>query len=118
MHEDGNIKNEVFTAIEYASTFIAFGSKHYGEDTGNSASTCKESQYVEGSACTGKRIVRIRMIPFSEQFAHIQGRTFFGMNDLEVPWMVAWAGGDLGAKAATFHHNGWPQLERHVCAIG
>jgi hypothetical protein len=85
---DGNIKNEVFKAIEYSSTFIAFGSKHYGEDTGNSASTCKESLYVEGSACAGKKIVRIRMIPFGQQFAHVQGRTFFGMNDLELPWML------------------------------
>ena len=28
------------------------------------------------------------MIPFEEEFEHMQGRTFFGMNDLELPWMV------------------------------
>ena len=86
---DGNIKEEVFSAIEYAGTFIAFGSKHYGEDTGNSASTYKESMFVENlKGDDKKRIIRIRMIPFDEKFAHRQARTFFGMNDLELPWML------------------------------
>ena len=35
-----------------------------------------------------KTIIRIRMIPFDESFAHMQGRTFFGMNDMTVPWML------------------------------
>ena len=43
MKADGNIKEEVFKWIEYAGSFIAFGSKEYGEDTGNSASTCRTS---------------------------------------------------------------------------
>jgi hypothetical protein len=84
---DGNIKNEVFKEIEYSGTFIAFGSKNYGEDTGNSASTYKESQYVENlKGKSKKRIIRIRMIPFDEDFAHLQGRTFFGMNDMVLNW--------------------------------
>lgn len=88
-HADSNIKEEVFRAIEYADTFIAFGSKHYGEDTGNSASTYKESMFVENlKGNKKKRIIRIRMIPFEEDFEHLQGRTFFGMNDLEIPWML------------------------------
>eukprot|EP01045_Picozoa_sp_COSAG04_P007212 COSAG04_NODE_372_length_15668_cov_11.135975_9_plen_376_part_00 len=89
MQADGNIKKEVFSQIEACSTFVAFGSKHYGEDTGNSASTCKESEYVEGlTGANKKKIIRIRMIPFDEQFEHLQGRTFFGMNDMTEPWMV------------------------------
>eukprot|EP01045_Picozoa_sp_COSAG04_P031889 COSAG04_NODE_6066_length_1419_cov_1.087121_2_plen_317_part_01 len=39
MTAGGNIHEEVFSQIEACSTFVAFGSKHYGEDTGNSAST-------------------------------------------------------------------------------
>jgi hypothetical protein len=89
MKADGNIKEEVFKWIEFASTFIAFGSKDYGEDTGNSASTHKESQYVENlKGDRKKRIIRIRMIPFDEEFNHIQARTFFGMNDMVIPWML------------------------------
>ena len=89
MKAGGNIKQEVFSQIEYCSTFIAFGSKHYGEDTGNSASTYKESMYVENlKGDKKKKIILIRMIPFDEEFEHLQGRTFFGMNDLELPWML------------------------------
>ena len=35
-----------------------------------------------------KRIIRIRMIPFEEKFAHLHGRTFFGKNDMTETWMV------------------------------
>ena len=89
MKADGNIKVAVFEAIHACSTFVAFGSKDYGEDTGNSASTFYESMYVEG--LTGedkKKIIRIRMIPFEESFAYMQGKTFFGMNDLQLPWQI------------------------------
>ena len=83
MKADGNIKKEVFSQIEACGTFVAFGSKHYGEDTGNSASTYAESAYVEGlTGANKKKIIRIRMIPFEEGFEHLQGRTFFGMNDM------------------------------------
>ena len=43
---------------------------------------------MEGPSCKGKKIIRIRMIPWEDSFTHMQGRTFFGMNDLELPWMV------------------------------
>ena len=89
MKADGNIKREVFTQIEACGTFVAFGSKLYGEDTGNSASTYAESSYVEGlTGANKKKIIRIRMIPFDEGFEHLQGRTFFGMNDMTEAWMV------------------------------
>ena len=89
MKASGNIKQEVFSQIEACDTFVAFGSKDYGQDTGNSASTYRESMYVENlPQSEQKTIIRIRMIPFDESFAHMQGRTFFGMNDLELPWMV------------------------------
>eukprot|EP01045_Picozoa_sp_COSAG04_P035056 COSAG04_NODE_7932_length_1045_cov_0.902748_3_plen_78_part_01 len=47
MTAGGNIKQEVFSQIEACGAFVAFGSKEYGEDTGNSASTYRESMYVE-----------------------------------------------------------------------
>ena len=28
------------------------------------------------------------MIPFDQEFEHLQGRTFFGMNDMNETWMV------------------------------
>ena len=34
--------------IEHCDSFIVFGSEHYGEDTGNSASTYYESKFAEG----------------------------------------------------------------------
>lgn len=33
---------EVFAWVEYAHTFLVFGTHHYGEDTGNPASSCAE----------------------------------------------------------------------------
>ena len=78
MSADDDIHNEVFRALEYATTFIALGSKHYGEETGNSASTFFESRYVQNlPAGKKKKIIRVRLIPFEEEFAHLQGRTFF-----------------------------------------
>ena len=28
------------------------------------------------------------MIPFEESFAYMQGKTFFGMNDLQLNWQI------------------------------
>ena len=61
--------------------------RRYGENTGNSASTYAESMYVTNMK-KKKKIILIRSIPFEDDFEYLQGRTFFGMNNLELPWMV------------------------------
>ena len=42
----------------YADTFMAFGESHYGEDTGNPASSCMEAKFAEN---LGKRTVLLRV---------------------------------------------------------
>ena len=61
------------------------GSTEYGENTGNSACTYNEAKFAQGK---GKTVILIRMIPFEEQFKHLQARVMFGLNKLEVPWML------------------------------
>ena len=81
----GDIDTEVFEWIEHCNFFIIFGSAEYGEDTGNSACTYNEAKFAQGK---GKTVILIRMIPFDEQFKHLQARVMFGLNKLEVPWML------------------------------
>ena len=92
--------------IEHCDTFIIFGSKAYGEDTGNSACTYYESKFALDRK---KRIILIRaseswhsctcplcfsadaarwagMIPFDEEFEHLQARMLFGMNKFQILW--------------------------------
>ena len=78
-----DISTQVFLWIEYADTFLVFGSQNYGEDTGNPASTHAESKYAQNLQ---KRIVLLRMIPWDAQFDHLQGRVMFGMNQLTLDW--------------------------------
>jgi prolyl 4-hydroxylase len=61
------------------------GSEEYGENTGNSACTYNEAKFAQGK---NKTVILIRMIPFEEQFKHLQARVMFGLNKLEVPWML------------------------------
>eukprot|EP01044_Picomonas_judraskeda_P005374 COSAG03_NODE_504_length_7391_cov_53.058420_6_plen_692_part_00 len=61
------------------------GSAEYGENTGNSACTYNEAKFAQGK---GKTVILIRMIPFEEKFKHLQARIMFGLNKLEVPWML------------------------------
>ena len=85
MAAGGDIDREVFSEIVYAETFVVLGSKHYGQDTGNQASTFYESKFARGKK---KRIILIRMIPFDEEFVELQAQIIFGMNNLELYWKV------------------------------
>lgn len=80
----GNITKEVFAWIERADFFLVFGTAHYGEDTGNPASSYREAVYAEGLR---KQIILLRMIPWTDQFAHLQARVMFGMNSLTLTWL-------------------------------
>jgi hypothetical protein len=81
MEAGGNITKEVFAWIERAEYFLVFGTARYGEDTGNPASSYREAVYAEG---LGKPIILLRMIPWEQQFTHLQARIMFGMNSLTV----------------------------------
>ena len=80
-----DITDEVFEWIEYADTFLVFGTRDYGEDTGNPASSCAESKYAQNQK---KRIILIRMIPWEEDFQHLQARVLFGQNKLTLEWQL------------------------------
>jgi hypothetical protein len=64
---------------------LVFGTAHYGEDTGNQASTFYESKYAINRK---KRIILLRMIPFDQDFEQLQARVMFGMNKLSLSWTV------------------------------
>jgi hypothetical protein len=84
MSAGGDIDTSVFSGIEACDTFLVFGTAGYGEDTGNQSSTFYESKYAHSKK---KRIILIRMIPFEQEFNHLQGRVLFGMNKLCLHWM-------------------------------
>eukprot|EP01043_Picozoa_sp_COSAG02_P069170 COSAG02_NODE_11750_length_1662_cov_1.015355_1_plen_460_part_10 len=81
----GDIDAAVQSGIKHCDTFVIFGSAKYGENTGNMACTYYESKFAWNQ---GKRIVLIRMIPFGEQFQFEQAQFMFGLNLLEIPWML------------------------------
>jgi hypothetical protein len=83
MTAGGDIDTSVFEGIERANSFLVFGTSHYGEDTGNPASTFFESKYALDR---NKRIILLRMIPFDQDFDHLQARVMFGQNRLELCW--------------------------------
>eukprot|EP01049_Picozoa_sp_SAG25_P013585 SAG25_NODE_2148_length_1894_cov_1.398886_1_plen_493_part_01 len=81
----GDIDLAVQQGILEADAFIVFGSAKYGEDTGNAACTYFESKFAQSR---GKKIILIRMIPFDEEFEFPQAKFMFGLNMLELPWML------------------------------
>ena len=85
MKGGGDIDKAVIDGIEHCDAFIVFGSAKYGEDTGNAACTYYESKFAQSRK---KRIILIRMIPFDRDFEFPQARFLFGLNKLELPWMV------------------------------
>eukprot|EP01044_Picomonas_judraskeda_P008778 COSAG03_NODE_1025_length_4996_cov_2.971615_2_plen_274_part_00 len=85
MQAGNDIDTEVFAWIEHCDYFIVFVSAEYGEDTGNSACTFNEAKYAQGKK---KPVILIRMIPFEAEYKHLQARVMFGLNKLEVPWML------------------------------
>eukprot|EP01047_Picozoa_sp_COSAG01_P046686 COSAG01_NODE_4404_length_5060_cov_11.077202_2_plen_1099_part_01 len=84
MRAGQDISKEVFAAIEHAETFLVFGTHHYGEDTGNPASSCREAKFAEN---LGKRIILLRMHPWNQPYEHLQARVMFNMNLLTLEWM-------------------------------
>eukprot|EP01047_Picozoa_sp_COSAG01_P030191 COSAG01_NODE_2097_length_8434_cov_116.410678_3_plen_1492_part_00 len=81
----GDIDRAVQDGILAADAFVVFGSAKYGEDTGNAACTYYESKFAQGQK---KKIILIRMIPFEEEFVFPQAKFMFGINMLELPWML------------------------------
>eukprot|EP01045_Picozoa_sp_COSAG04_P015986 COSAG04_NODE_1303_length_7305_cov_10.223980_2_plen_306_part_00 len=84
-----DIDTEVFSQIEACNTFVVFGSKHYGQDTGNPACTFNEAKFAQTN---GKHIILIRMIPYppaeGSKFDELIARQMFGLNKLELAWEV------------------------------
>jgi hypothetical protein len=81
----GDIDQAVQAGILRCDTFLVFGSAKYGENTGNAACTYFESKFAQTQK---KRIILIRMIPFDAEFQFDQGKFMFGLNKLELPWML------------------------------
>eukprot|EP01047_Picozoa_sp_COSAG01_P087317 COSAG01_NODE_20040_length_974_cov_1.698286_2_plen_245_part_01 len=80
-----DISDQVFEKIEQADTFLVFGTRHYGENTGNPASTYREAKFAQSA---GKRILLIQMMPWEEKFDHLTARVLFGMNRLTLDWQL------------------------------
>jgi hypothetical protein len=85
MVSGGDIDAEVFRWIEHCDTFVVFGSRHYGENTGNQACTYYEYKHAFGKK---KRIILIRMIPSSEEFRELQARVIFNANMMTLRWTI------------------------------
>ena len=78
-----DIDKEVFEWIEHCHAFLAFGTKNYGEDTGNSACTYKEVKFAQAKR---KHIILLRMIPWEHEFEELQARVLFNQNMLTLEW--------------------------------
>eukprot|EP01047_Picozoa_sp_COSAG01_P083022 COSAG01_NODE_17200_length_1170_cov_12.417367_2_plen_369_part_01 len=80
-----DISDEIFAKIEEADTFLVFGTRNYGENTGNPASTYYEAKFAQNAQ---KRILLIQMMPWDEKFDHLTARVLFGMNRLTLDWQL------------------------------
>eukprot|EP01043_Picozoa_sp_COSAG02_P001879 COSAG02_NODE_41_length_47431_cov_32.449204_22_plen_551_part_00 len=78
-----DIDKEVYRWIEHCETFFVFGTKDYGEDTGNSACTYNEVKFAQAKR---KRIILLRMIPWEAEFEELQARVLFNRNMLTLEW--------------------------------
>eukprot|EP01043_Picozoa_sp_COSAG02_P012976 COSAG02_NODE_512_length_20850_cov_4.993302_10_plen_651_part_00 len=78
-----DIDKEVYEWIEHCHAFLAFGTKNYGEDTGNSACTYNEVKFAQAKK---KNIVLLRMIPWEAEFEELQARVLFNRNMLTLEW--------------------------------
>lgn len=81
----GDIDKAVQEGILRCDTFIVFGSAKYGEETGNAACTYYEIKFAQNQQ---KHIILLRMIPFHEAFEFSQAKFIFGLNKLELPYML------------------------------
>ena len=78
-----DIDAEVYSWIEHCDTFFVFGTKSYGEDTGNSACTYNEVKFAQAKR---KNIILLRMIPWDDEFSELQARVLFNRNMLTLEW--------------------------------
>ena len=85
MRSGEDIDEKVFSTIEHCDTFLVFGTHDYGENTGNSASTYEESKNAMNTP--GKKIIPLRMIPFNQEFKHLQARVIFRKNLMFSTWI-------------------------------
>ena len=65
-----DIDHEVYEWIKHCDSFLVFGTKGYGEDTGNSACTYHEIKFAQAKR---KHIILLRMIPWDEEFDQLIG---------------------------------------------
>ena len=78
-----SITNAVFDGIEKCDGFVVFGTKSYGEDTGNPAATNKELEFAEN---IGKKKILIKMIEDDEDYKFLPARILFSGNKLHLYW--------------------------------
>ena len=78
-----DIDKEVYEWIEHCHAFLVFGTRTYGEDTGNSACTYNEVKFAQAKK---KNIVLLRMIPWEAEFEELQARVLFNRNMLTLEW--------------------------------
>ena len=83
MRAGQDIDKEVYEWIEHCHAFLAFGTKNYGEDTGNSACTYNEVKFAQAKK---KNIILLRMIPWEQEFEELQARVLFNRNMLTLEW--------------------------------
>ena len=83
MRAGQDIDKEVYEWIEHCHAFLAFGTKNYGEDTGNSACTYNEVKFAQAKK---KSIILLRMIPWEAEFEELQARVLFNRNMLTLEW--------------------------------
>lgn len=83
MKAGGDIDKEVFSWLSHADYFVVFGTKRYGEDTGNPACTYHELKYAQ---CKRKTLVLIRMIPWDEEYDEMAADVLFNQNYLTLDW--------------------------------
>ena len=83
-----SIDRAVFDTMARCDGFLAMATQDYGADTGNTASTFHEVRtWNENYRPTGKPLIPLRMIPWSEEFEHETARTLFGSNLLTLTWI-------------------------------
>ena len=75
--------------MQDCDAFIAFGTRDYGESTGNPAATDQElffwQNYMEKK---GKALVPVRMIEWEEDFDHTAAKVLFNTNRLVLTWIL------------------------------
>ena len=69
--------------------FIAFATRDYGENTGNSAATDKELDFWQSYMMRkgAKTLIPVRMIPWGEEFDFLAARVLFNMNNIVITWI-------------------------------